>query len=419
MRTSRIASLLIGQIERYRRSEVAAIHAGTCPFSPSCSHYGEQALRRRALPMALFLITWRLLRCRRSVTRGTWDPVPSRRRSTPRKVAAVLLLSGIVTLGTAGLASAVAAPTGVTVGGCRATIDGGDITAFNRNHPLNVSKGQSVVVQGLAPQDIRNIQGEPAGSHWSSVLEISLVSPATYSVDSKGGSGYRTFTSTQNVDTYLKYGSGLYRVTVHATGAVSGPPVWTCAATFYVKLHGGQAGAWGAGAVAVIGLGGIATASGKTDWASSDVVPPDEQYGKMADDPKRSDELVAEANSENVSASRQQFLCLVAILIYMLSTKGGLAAAAVTGLGGGPGPDDPPGRVFWRRGHPVRGFVGGLFAGLGLAVLMQQLGYWILTWENTIAFPLVLALASGWRGWRGRAFRVTYAPRENPTAEPA
>jgi putative component of membrane protein insertase Oxa1/YidC/SpoIIIJ protein YidD len=419
MRTSRIASLLIGQIERYRRSDVAAQHAGTCPFSPSCSHYGEQALRRRALPVALFLIAWRLLRCRRSVPQGTYDPVPMPSRRVWAKVAGVLLLSGIVTLGTAGLASAVGAPTGRTVGGCVASIDGRDITTMNRNHPLVVQKGQRVIVDGQAPVEFQS-RPEPPGAATLSKVSVTLVSPLKVESKANLSRGWKNFKSLQNVDRYLTFGGGLYRLTVLANGSTpDGGTGWNCSATFYAKLEGGTYVAFGAGLAAAAGFAGAATAAGKSDWASGDVVPPDEQYGKMADDPKRSDELVAEANSENLSASRQQFLCLVAALIYMLSTKGGMVAASATGLGGGPGPDDPPGRVFWRRGHPVRGFVGGLFAGLGLAVLMQQLGYWILTWENTIAFPLVLALASGWRGWRGRAFRVTYAPRANPTAEPA
>jgi hypothetical protein len=93
-------------------------------------------------------------------------------------------------------------------------------------------------------------------------------------------------------------------------------------------------------------------------------------------------------------------------------------AGAVGGLLSAPRRPDADGR-FWRRGHPVRGFIGGLFTGLGLAVLMQQRGYWVLTWQNAIAFPLVLALVFGWRGWRGRPFRVSYPRADEPAAESA
>jgi putative component of membrane protein insertase Oxa1/YidC/SpoIIIJ protein YidD len=405
MRRARIASLLIRQIESYRRSEVAAMHAGSCPFAPSCSHYGETALRRRALPVALVLIAWRLLRCRRSVARGTWDPVPMPSRRRGVKVAGVLLLSGIVTLGTAGLAEALV-PTSETVGGCIASIDGRDITTMNRNHPLVVQKGQRVIVDGKAPVEFQS-RPEPPGAATLTKLRITLVSPLQVDTKAKVSRGWKKFTSLQDVDTYLKFGGGLYRLTVLASGSDVQTEGWSCSATFYAKLEGGTAAAFGAGLAAAVGFAGAATAAGQSDWAEDDVIPPDAEGAEPDSEARR--------RSEGAVGG-----CLAILALFLFGTQGeGMwGAGAVGGLLSAPRTPDADGR-FWRRGHPVRGFIGGLFTGLGLAVLMQQRGYWVLTWQNAIAFPLVLALVFGWRGWRGRPFRVTYPRADEPAAESA
>ncbi len=47
-----------------------------CRFEPTCSHYGEEALRCHGLPRGAFLAAWRILRCGPWTPLGTLDPPP-------------------------------------------------------------------------------------------------------------------------------------------------------------------------------------------------------------------------------------------------------------------------------------------------------------------------------------------------------
>lgn len=46
-----------------------------CKYSPSCSHYCLEALKRHGMIKGLWLGTWRILRCN-PFSRGGYDPVP-------------------------------------------------------------------------------------------------------------------------------------------------------------------------------------------------------------------------------------------------------------------------------------------------------------------------------------------------------
>ena len=50
-----------------------------CRFTPSCSNYAIEALRKRGFWMGSFLTVWRLLRCQPFV-RGGYDPVPDKKQ---------------------------------------------------------------------------------------------------------------------------------------------------------------------------------------------------------------------------------------------------------------------------------------------------------------------------------------------------
>lgn len=279
-----------------------------------------------------------------------------------------------------------------------------------------VEKGQRVVVEGSAPQVVRNAP-EPAGSRFLSNVDITLVAPVSVTSEDEEGNGWRRFSSTQNVDRYLRYGSGLYRLTAVAVGSAPGKKPWKCQATFYVKLDGNTAAGLVAGVVAAVGLAGAATASGKSDWAVGDVIPPAETGSDaLSTTAEAGNDLAQEVSpdpSGNKRADRTTMGCFGVLIAFMFASDGielidsGDDAAAGGALLAGAGGGGTAERRFWRRGHPVRGFLGGLFTGLGLVVFMQQRGYWVLTWANTIAFPLLLAAVAGWRGWRGRAFVVT------------
>ena len=57
-----------------------APHLGDCcRFTPSCSHYAQEALERHGFWKGSVLTVWRLLRCQ-PFCRGGYDPVPARGR---------------------------------------------------------------------------------------------------------------------------------------------------------------------------------------------------------------------------------------------------------------------------------------------------------------------------------------------------
>ncbi len=58
----------------YRRY-VTYILRSSCIFTPTCSVYAIEALKKRNFFIAIGLIIWRLLRCN-SINKGGFDPVP-------------------------------------------------------------------------------------------------------------------------------------------------------------------------------------------------------------------------------------------------------------------------------------------------------------------------------------------------------
>jgi len=75
---SLIVRLVCGVIRGYQI--LIAPHLGDCcRFTPSCSHYAQQALTRHGFWKGSVLTVWRLLRCQ-PFCRGGCDPVPARGR---------------------------------------------------------------------------------------------------------------------------------------------------------------------------------------------------------------------------------------------------------------------------------------------------------------------------------------------------
>ena len=56
---------------------LAPLFGARCRFVPSCSHYGEEAIRRHGVVVGGVLTAWRLLRCG-GWTAGGCDPVPEK-----------------------------------------------------------------------------------------------------------------------------------------------------------------------------------------------------------------------------------------------------------------------------------------------------------------------------------------------------
>nr|WP_254872310.1 membrane protein insertion efficiency factor YidD [Victivallis sp. Marseille-Q1083] len=53
---------------------------GCCRFTPTCSHYGAEALKQHGFWRGSLLTLWRLLRCQ-PFCRGGYDPVPPKKRA--------------------------------------------------------------------------------------------------------------------------------------------------------------------------------------------------------------------------------------------------------------------------------------------------------------------------------------------------
>ena len=79
--------LLVAAIRVYRLT-LSGIVGGQCRFHPSCSVYGEEAIRVHGAIRGTALTAWRIARCS-PLTRGGYDPVPPSRRRGPVQGSAV------------------------------------------------------------------------------------------------------------------------------------------------------------------------------------------------------------------------------------------------------------------------------------------------------------------------------------------
>jgi putative component of membrane protein insertase Oxa1/YidC/SpoIIIJ protein YidD len=398
----RIGSLLLRAIDRHR--QVRRMPHGVCRFTPTCSHYAEDALRQRVLPVALALIAWRVLRCNPLLTARAEDPVRRRRRRLrPNAVPtafAVMALSGFVVVTTAAIAEAV----GVT-GGCSATVNGQDASALTSDHPLVVHKHESVSFDGTAPA---------AGPNDPNNTDIKVdIIEGIGGVTSSNHPGHGPHWGGQiAVDDYLKYGVGLYHVTGTATGAG-----FSCAGDGYVRLEDGDpitkpVGA-AATALAAIGAGGglLSSRAAKPDMApaadtsgvtgddtSAEVSPADaELRHRLAED-------VNDATADGWASASADAGCLVALAIVFFigfAAHGGAGAVSAMPAAAGAGR-----RRVWSHGHPIAGFFSGLVLGIGGTVLLQQFAVWPLTIVTAIIVPVVTGLLVGVRSYLGRAYRV-------------
>ncbi len=403
MRPGPAARFVVRRIHRYRTKMAHSRWAGGCRFTPTCSHYAEEALQTRHFPFAMLLIAGRLLRCNPLLHRVTHDPVrrSARRRLRPNAIPtafAVLALSGLVVVVTAGVAEAV----GVS-GGCKVTVRGEDPSDMTKKDPLVVHKGEVVQVDGLAPTNVPVNAGDPNNT----VIRISIIE-GIFKTSTTNNPGHGPhWGGGKNVDKYLKYGVGLYEVTGTGTG-----PNWHCDGSGYVELKDGNPLGKPIGDVAlvlsILGAGGAAASArgGKPDdepSPSRDVAPEDSDGANEFVDDVAHDRgpFGPDFAGEMVSGIG----CLALIVIACL----GVAGASDTNLtpfavAGGSVARAPKRRV-WVHGHPILGFISGLIGGLGLTVLLQQFAMWPLTVLTAIVFPVIVGLLCGVRAYLGRPFK--------------
>lgn len=74
-----VAGVLLGAIRLYQWTLGPLLFAGVCRFTPSCSRYGAEAIRRHGPWRGVALLLRRLGRCRPFGGSG-YDPVPDSRR---------------------------------------------------------------------------------------------------------------------------------------------------------------------------------------------------------------------------------------------------------------------------------------------------------------------------------------------------
>jgi putative component of membrane protein insertase Oxa1/YidC/SpoIIIJ protein YidD len=402
----RLTERVLHAIDRHRHTSVS--QRGTCRFTPSCSHYAEELFRTRAFPIALVLTVARIIRCNPIAKRKADDPVRRTRRWRPRPNAlptffAVLALSGFVVVATAGIAEAV----GVN-NGCTATINTRDPASMTKGSPLVVHKGENVAVRGQAPPSAR------ASGPNTTVIEVSFIEGIAKKTSKVHRGDGPAWGGTQNVDDYLKYGVGLYKV----KGVAQGSPGWSCQGSGYVELRDGnplgKPIGGGAGVAIVLGLVGAAAASrgGEPDASAAKAADPGPDDDEVVTPHDTEEEHVAAGIAEDIITKPNPgeeglagFACLILILIAIGAAfaSSGIAAGAVGAVPAAR--RRRTGRV-WGHGHPIVGFISGLILGLGITVLLQQFAVWPLTIVTAIVFPLVVALICAIRAYMGRPYKV-------------
>jgi hypothetical protein len=66
---------VLALIRLYQVTLSRALPQNTCRFTPTCSHYGYQAIARYGLLKGGLMAAWRILRCQ-PFSPGGYDPVP-------------------------------------------------------------------------------------------------------------------------------------------------------------------------------------------------------------------------------------------------------------------------------------------------------------------------------------------------------
>lgn len=78
-----ISKILIKLIELYRKN-ISPCKIPCCRFTPTCSAYAIEAIKKRGAFVGTLLSIWRILRCN-PLCKGGYDPVPEKRAKKTEK----------------------------------------------------------------------------------------------------------------------------------------------------------------------------------------------------------------------------------------------------------------------------------------------------------------------------------------------
>jgi hypothetical protein len=59
----------------------------------------------------------------------------------------------------------------------------------------------------------------------------------------------------------------------------------------------------------------------------------------------------------------------------------------------------------WQSGKPFAGFRAGVLIGLGAALILHQLSWWVLDINTVVVLPILSGLLMAGRAWLGRPYR--------------
>lgn len=59
----------------------------------------------------------------------------------------------------------------------------------------------------------------------------------------------------------------------------------------------------------------------------------------------------------------------------------------------------------WLSGRPLAGFRAGVLIGLGTALILHQLGWWVLDVYTLVALPVLAGLLFATRAWLGQPYQ--------------
>ena len=259
------------------------------------------------------------------------------------------------------------------------------------NGPCSASLNGTDVAQNSGPIDVGSddIVAVTMGSAAAEVTHLRVqlhYGPVSWNVHNQDTSG-QNVNKNVSVEDYARYGVGLYKVTSTATLS-SGE---SCSGSALVKVSGSPLGSWAGRAAAAgagLGVAGLGVAAGLA--YSKAPAPPSPYF----------DEEAARARAAQGGGHHRQeslaelVFCVSAVLPAILLT----ILAMVTGGGAAPLPPGPaPGarpRARWGIRLSVVGVFGGVLAGAGAVVLLQQYAV-VYPSTGVIAAGLVAGLVVG------------------------